>query len=257
MDELIKIKTNEDGKQLVSARELYEGLGYKLSLGNFTHWIEKQLKDVDAIENVDFTRFVFKNEGNNANVTDYIITTDTAKEICMVVGVAPRTNKETKELSKQYRRYFIDCEKKLKEIANRPSYQIEDEILRAERWIEEEKERRRLVLEVEKKEEIIEDITTHTLTIEESRKVIRRLVGSLAKNVFHNHYDKIWNALYRQLNYNLDVRVRRRNKGKRESLLDTLTEEETYELEKIARNLCVVHNISIEEALSLKNFRIN
>ena len=88
MNELIKIKTNEDGKQLVSARELYEGLGYKLSLGNFTHWIEKQLKDVDAIESVDFTRFVFKNEGNNANVTDYIITTDTAKEICMVVGVA-------------------------------------------------------------------------------------------------------------------------------------------------------------------------
>ena len=55
----------------------------------------------------------------------------------------------------------------------------------------------------------------------------------------------------------LDVRVKRRNKDKRESLLDTLTEEETYELEKIARNLCVVHNISIEEALSLKNFRIN
>lgn len=114
MSDLIKI-TTKDGKQLVSARELYEGLGYKLSSGNFTHWIEKQLSDVDAIENVDFTRFVFKNEGNNANVTDYIITVDTAKEICMVVGIAPRTNEKTRKLSKQYRRYFIECEKKLKE----------------------------------------------------------------------------------------------------------------------------------------------
>ena len=115
MSDLIKI-TAKDGKQLVSARELYEGLGYKLSSGNFTHWIEKQLTDVDAIENVDFTRFVFKNEGNNANVTDYIITVDTAKEICMVVGIAPRTNEKTRKLSKQYRRYFIECEKKLKEV---------------------------------------------------------------------------------------------------------------------------------------------
>ena len=251
MNELIKIKTNDDGKQLVSARELHEFLDLKK---RFSAWIDQYIKennDYMFVKDEDFTSVLSStvvNNGANRELQDYAITISMAKEISMVTKT---------EKGKEARRYFIDCEKKLKEIANRPSYQIEDEILRAERWIEEEKERRRLVLEIEKKEEIIEDITTHTLTIEESRKVIRRLVGSLAKNVFHNHYDKTWNALYRQLNYNLDVRVRRRNKGKRESLLDTLTEEETYELEKIARNLCVVHNISIEEALSLKNFRIN
>ena len=116
MKELIKITTNENGVQCVNARELYEGLGYDIKQGNFAHWIEKQLKDVDAIENVDFTRLVFKNEGNNANVSDCILTTDIAKEICMVVGVAPRTNPETKELSKQFRRYFVECEKKLKQV---------------------------------------------------------------------------------------------------------------------------------------------
>ena len=114
--ELIKITTNEKGQQCVSARELYEGLGFNLKQGNFTHWIEKQIKDVDAVENVDFTCFVFKNEGNNANVSDYILTVDIAKEICMVVGVSPRTNSETKALSKQFRRYFIECEKKLGEV---------------------------------------------------------------------------------------------------------------------------------------------
>lgn len=114
MNELIKITTNEDGVQCVSARELYEGLGYDIKQGNFSRWIEKQLKDVDAVKNQDFTRFVFKDEGNNADVSEYILTTDIAKEICMIVGVAPRTKPETKELSKQFRKYFIECERKLK-----------------------------------------------------------------------------------------------------------------------------------------------
>ncbi|MPM69625.1 hypothetical protein SDC9_116573 [bioreactor metagenome] len=36
---------------------------------------------------------------------------DIAKEICMVTGVAPRTNEETKKLSKKFRQYFIQVEK--------------------------------------------------------------------------------------------------------------------------------------------------
>ena len=111
MKDLIKITTNDKGQQLVSARELYEGLKYDITKGNFTHWIEKQLENVDAVENIDFTRFVFKNEGNNASINDYILTVEIAKEICMVVGVSPRTNEETRNLSKQFRKYFIECEK--------------------------------------------------------------------------------------------------------------------------------------------------
>ena len=243
MNELIKIKTNEDGKQLVSARELHEFLEVT---ERFTQWFDKRIKKYGFAEGEDFTSvktFTLVNNGANRELQDYVVTVDMAKELSML---------QNTEKGKQARRYFIDCEKKLKEIANRPSYQIEDPIERAKKWIEEQEERRRLALQVEEKEEIIEDITNHALTISESRKVIRRLVGSLAKNVFHNHYDKAWNALYRQLNYNLDIRVKRRNKDKRESLLDTLTEEETYELEKIARSLCVVHNISIDEKLSMK-----
>ena len=111
MKELIKVTTNDKGQQLVSARELYEGLKYDITKGNFTHWIEKQLENVDAVENIDFTRLVFKNEGNNASINDYILTVEIAKEICMVVGVSSRTNEETRNLSKQFRKYFIECEK--------------------------------------------------------------------------------------------------------------------------------------------------
>ena len=108
MKDLIKITTNDKGQQLVSARELYEGLKIKQ---DFSDWIKKQLESVDAIENDDFSRFPFKREGHNATLIEYVLTVDIAKEICMVVGVSPRTNEETRALSKQFRKYFIECEK--------------------------------------------------------------------------------------------------------------------------------------------------
>lgn len=116
--DLIKITTNEKGQQCVSARELHGGLKVE---EQFTKWIVRQLESVDAIENIDFTLVSVQKLTNNpknpyTTITDYILTIDVAKEICMVVGVSPRTNSETKALSKQFRKYFIDCEKKLKEI---------------------------------------------------------------------------------------------------------------------------------------------
>ena len=112
MKELIKIATNEKGVQCVSARELHEGLKVQQ---DFSDWIKKQLDNVNAIEEIDFTLLKGKSSGGRPS-TEYILTTDIAKEICMVVGVAPRTNPETKELSKQFRIYFIEAEKKLKQV---------------------------------------------------------------------------------------------------------------------------------------------
>ena len=45
---------------------------------------------------------------------EYYLTIDCAKEIAMVTGVAPRMNKQTKELSKITRKYFIAIEKAFK-----------------------------------------------------------------------------------------------------------------------------------------------
>lgn len=121
--ELIKVTTNEQGQKLVSGRELHEVLKVEKA---FSTWIQTQLENVDAIENQDFCTS-FK---GNANLTqeemremspqqrsaygvsvDYVLTLDIAKEICMCVGVAPRTNEETRQLSKAVRKYFIECEK--------------------------------------------------------------------------------------------------------------------------------------------------
>ena len=109
-NELIKIK-NDNGKQLVSARELHEFL----EVGrDFTTWIKGRISKYDFIENEDFTVLNIAPQNGGAshggqNKLDYIITIDMAKELSMV---------ENNDKGKQARKYFIQCEKKLKEVAS-------------------------------------------------------------------------------------------------------------------------------------------
>lgn len=109
VNKLIQVTSNEQGQQLVSGRELHEVLKVQQ---DFSDWIKKQLENVDATENEDFTLLKGRSNGGRPSV-DYVLTLDIAKEICMCVGVSPRTNLETKALSKQVRKYFIECEKQL------------------------------------------------------------------------------------------------------------------------------------------------
>ena len=109
-NEIIKVTTNEEGQHLVDGRELHEVLKVEKA---FTTWMQTQLENIDAVEGEDFIPLKEESTGGRPSV-NYILTLDTAKEICMVVGVAPRTNAETKALSKKVRKYFIECEKQLK-----------------------------------------------------------------------------------------------------------------------------------------------
>lgn len=129
MNELVK---NENGKLRVSGRLLHQECKVEQA---FMHWMPKQIENVDAEEgaydivwiSTNNNNDVFKNivkhtDDINSNSMvrrgyqmDYILDIELAKEICMVMGIAPRTNLETKRLSKETRKYFIECEKKLKE----------------------------------------------------------------------------------------------------------------------------------------------
>ena len=146
--ELIKITTNEDGQKLVSARELHEGLKVK---SKFNDWITKRITKYGFEENQDFILVTQKKVTNNpknpyTEQKDYVITVDMAKELCMV---------ENNELGRQFRKYFIEAEKQLKDIKKLDSYMIEDPIERAKRWIEEAEERKALMEENIKKDEEI------------------------------------------------------------------------------------------------------
>lgn len=101
---------------VINSRTLHSQLNIRQ---DFSDWIKKQLTNLESEKEKDYTLL----KGNcttmrpNASI-DYILTLDLAKEICMVTGVAPRTNKETKQLSKIVRTYFIIMEKTLRNYEN-------------------------------------------------------------------------------------------------------------------------------------------
>ena len=107
MNELIKINSNNT----VSARELHEFLESKR---DFTTWIKDKINKYGFVEGIDFTfhKFVERKTWKH----DYEITVDMAKELSMI---------ENNDKGKQARRYFINCEKKLREVVKKPLTTLE------------------------------------------------------------------------------------------------------------------------------------
>ena len=103
-DGLIKVYQNDRQEQIVNARELHDALGNKRQ---FSDWIIQRIEQYGFIENVDFSTFhnFVKREGSNlgSKTVEYALTLDTAKEIAMV---------ENNEQGRKIRRYFIEVEKK-------------------------------------------------------------------------------------------------------------------------------------------------
>ena len=105
--ELIKIIERE-GRQLVSGRELHEFLEIRTK---YKDWFRRMV-EYGFEEEIDFIRVAQKRATNNlknpvTTVIDHAISIDMAKEISMI----QRTEK-----GKAARQYFINCEKKLKEV---------------------------------------------------------------------------------------------------------------------------------------------
>lgn len=92
---------------VVDGRTLWNELKMKEAI---TQWLPRQLQLIEAVEEKDFFCSIKESTGGRPSV-DYILTLDIAKEICMVTGVGSNTNKDTKELSRLARRYFITVEK--------------------------------------------------------------------------------------------------------------------------------------------------
>lgn len=101
MEELIKIQVEND-RQLVSARELHNGLGLK---NKFSAWWNQSSSSFE--NGIDFTRepqsyLVKSGNGTVRRYDDYALTLDMAKELCMMSKT---------EKGKEVRKYFIQVEK--------------------------------------------------------------------------------------------------------------------------------------------------
>ncbi|EFG6453028.1 phage antirepressor Ant [Escherichia coli] len=101
---------------LVNARDLH---GF-LEVGkDFSNWIRARLNEYGFVENLDYILFspnLAKTPGRRRK--DYHLTLDTAKELAMV---------ERNEKGRQIRRYFIACEKKLRNMQPQIQQQFTDE----------------------------------------------------------------------------------------------------------------------------------
>ena len=110
MNQLIKIETKIIGNEesnAINARELHEFL----EVGkDFSNWIKGRIEQYEFVENIDYEVIAIfgENPSGGRPKQEYIISIDMAKELSMV---------ERNEKGKEARKYSIECEKKLKEVA--------------------------------------------------------------------------------------------------------------------------------------------
>lgn len=85
-----------------NAREIFQFLN---SEQEYANWIKNRINHYNFIENQDYIIELVYTKGRPRK--EYYVTLDMAKELCMV---------ENNEKGRQARRYFIECEKRLKNL---------------------------------------------------------------------------------------------------------------------------------------------
>lgn len=167
--ELIKI-TEQNGKKAVSARELYEFLGY-----NKAHWAKWYRKNIEenefSIENEDFQTLTLSVNGNETR--DFALSIDFAKRLSMMA----RTEK-----GEQARRYFIECEKK----SQNPIMSL-SRIDLAKMIIQSEEEKQALQLEIQENKPLVVfakalQISEHNILIGELAKILKQNGVEIGQN---------------------------------------------------------------------------
>lgn len=105
---LISIYENESKERLINARQLHRELENKR---RFADWIKQRIEQYGFVENEEFIKhhnFVMVGNLKRPQI-DYFVTIHMAKELCMV---------ENNEKGRFIRRYFIETEKRYREIIN-------------------------------------------------------------------------------------------------------------------------------------------
>ena len=173
-DGLIRVYQNDKQEQVVNARELHTALNNKRK---FSDWIKQRIEQYGFVEDVDFTTFhnFVKREGSNlgSKTTEYALTLDTAKEIAMV---------ENNEQGRKIRRYFIEVEKKARNMFEIPK--TLPEALRKAAELAEQ-------LEKQKPKVLFAD------SVETSKDSV--LINELAKILKQNGYEIGQNRLFEKL----------------------------------------------------------
>ncbi|MCP3921685.1 MAG: hypothetical protein GY714_03780 [Desulfobacterales bacterium] len=104
-NELININKERIGVSEVNAVDARELHIFLESKREFSTWIKNRISEYGFIENLDFLTILSKNPNKGRPQVNYTLSVDMAKEISMV---------ERNEKGRQARKYFIECERRVK-----------------------------------------------------------------------------------------------------------------------------------------------
>jgi len=141
MKELVKITKQQIGTtevNSVNARDVHEYLEVKTA---FSNWIKRAIEKYDFLDNTDYVKVTGAKNGNSQfsglqERIDYIVTLDMAKELAML---------ENNPKGKEIRKYFIECEKELKN--QKPTMQIPTHLQTAKMLVNALEQNEKLILE--------------------------------------------------------------------------------------------------------------
>ena len=221
----------KDGLVLVSSRVVAQDFGkrhdhVKRDIENLIKNMvddkkENKKSDSPKLGNEFFISSTYVSRGKNCE--EYLLTRDGFS--LLVMGF---TGKEALQWKLQYIEAFNKMEEMIKSKyqPKLDSYMIDNPIDRAKRWIEEEEERQRLALELEKKQELIEkqvDELTHkedvivSLVEDVDLMTKRQRITQIIKFGSNGRISERWNLLYREFETKYHMNVNRRMKRDKES----------------------------------------
>ncbi|HDZ5236854.1 TPA: antA/AntB antirepressor family protein [Campylobacter coli] len=187
-----------------NAREIFY---YLNSLQDYSNWIKNRINQYDFIENQDYIIELVYTKGRPRK--EYYVTLDMAKELCMV---------ENNEKGRQARRYFIECEKRLKNLEQEKMQKLAfNQSLGYKSQLKQQKEKyenkiKALKYDLEKKKELSFKRKLSKEELLELRKILARDYGILcikewemslvAEKIGKNLvFETVLNKLEKELNY--------------------------------------------------------
>ncbi|HIH2113930.1 TPA: antA/AntB antirepressor family protein [Campylobacter coli] len=190
-----------------NAREIFY---YLNSLQDYSNWIKNRINQYDFIENQDYIIELVYTKGRPRK--EYYVTLDMAKELCMV---------ENNEKGRQARRYFIECEKRLKNLEQEKMQKLAfNQSLGYKSQLKQQKEKyenkiKALKYDLEKKKELSFKRKLSKEELLELRKILARDYGMICIKEWEFEFlaEKIalestrmttWDAVVKKLKQSLD-----------------------------------------------------
>lgn len=207
-NDLVPVYATDAEERVVDARELHKFL----EVGrDFTNWIKDRIEKYGFVRGQDYFLTLTK-IGERQNVTrhDYILKLDVAKELCMV---------ENNEQGRKARKYFIEVEKRFKQITDTsklsPELQMFHKLFSAMARTE-----LQLAATNQRLDEVQEHVTTMQTILLQRDQDWRRSINSLLNGAAYRAgvaYREMRNQSYRKLEErgHCDLNARLRNLTKR------------------------------------------